>query len=158
MAAEPSERRSREIPKRDFKAAPSHSPGDFAARIYSPLSKFYFAHEQSRQLSRLIPKRKMHVTIKLNASLGPCQLKDYVKGVLPLFCIKLCSYGKCSYIAKRKISSELSKGEKTIPDHLKQLAQLFKLQSTSILTIRNRFIKFPYLHQHDICISMIGTR
>ena len=39
---------------RDFKAAPFHSPRDFAARIHSPLSKFYLAREQSRQLRRLI--------------------------------------------------------------------------------------------------------
>ena len=36
-----------------FKAATSHSPRDFAARIHSPLSKFYVAREQSRQLRRL---------------------------------------------------------------------------------------------------------
>ena len=42
MAAEP----------RDSKAVPFHSPRDFAARI-PPLSKFYFASEQSRQLRRL---------------------------------------------------------------------------------------------------------
>ena len=38
---------------RDSKASPFHSPRDFAARIHSPLSKFYLAREQSRQLRRL---------------------------------------------------------------------------------------------------------
>ena len=37
----------------DFKAAPSHSSRDFAARIHSPLPKVYLAREQSRQLRRL---------------------------------------------------------------------------------------------------------
>ena len=37
-------------------AVPSHSPRDFTARIHSPLSKFYVAREQSRQLRRLVCK------------------------------------------------------------------------------------------------------
>ena len=55
MAAEP----------RESKAAPSHSPRDFAARIHSPLSKFYLAREQSRQLRRLVNAQKiLVVTVK----------------------------------------------------------------------------------------------
>ena len=52
LAAKPREA-SAEAARLDFKAAPSHSPRDFAARIHSPLSKFYVAREQSRQLRRL---------------------------------------------------------------------------------------------------------
>ena len=60
-------REKRAAKPRDFKAAPFHSPRDFAARIHSPLSKFYLAREQSRQLRRLRQKQK--------------SLRRYMKGV-----------------------------------------------------------------------------